>query len=378
MVPPPVVAPTEGTEDTSEGEEGGLDESGKEAGSINGGDNNAIGNRNSVSNGLIVGVAIAGVVLVLAAAFFVSRRRNRRRTVDAKYQEKYIEDVNIEGDESIFTEDSAAFKYIPGKLNSAHSVASSSAKSGKRSNRSGSSSGGERLPRDIVAVSGVRTRSVAQFDPANSAATIALGIDGQIIRRDSAASSQKSSPVMSLNEERHGNMKNLTDAIEHGDWDAVAKLAAHMDEESEGGSSLSDYSSAREQLSHRSSVSSMNSGDSIRAAQIQDMVERGDWNGVATAAQFFSSSKSLGSDANRSLGSVERGGTDRSIPGSPKRSFLDFVTGRRTMPSAAASAAIVPNVPDLVEQDSDVSEALANVGPPEGTVLYLLCFASCV
>ena len=311
-------------------------------------------------------MAIAGVVLLLVAGFIVSRRRKRRRTMDtgSKYPGgggKYVPDVDIEGDESIFTEDSAAFKYMPNKPDSFYlepSVGSSSQKSGKHSSRSGSSGEGARLPPHIVTKA--TSRSVAQFDPSNAAATIALGIDGRIMKRGSGASSQKSSPAMSLDSGRHGKMSNLTAAIERGDWDAVAKLASHMDEnESEEGSSLSDYSSAREKLSQRSSVSSMNSGNSVRAAQIEELVARNDWSGVAAAAQFFSSTKSHAS--------IERGGESiTSAPESPKRSFLDFVTGRRTAPSASASAAIVPNAPDLVDRDSELSEAGANLDPPDG------------
>lgn len=360
--PSPVNVPTEdGGNSPTDGNDG---ENNADPGASMPGENGsgAVVNSRTVSNGLIAGVAIAGVVVLLVAGFLVSRRRARRRTKDTgnKYQgAKYVQDVDIEGDESIFTEDSAALKYIPSKLDSfysSRSVGSSSQKSSKHSTHSGSS-GEQQLPPHVVAL---KSKSVAQFDPSNAAAAIALDIDGQYTRRGSGASSQKSSPAMSLDSEKHGKMSNLTAAIERGDWDAVAKLASVMDEnESEEGSSLSDYSSAREQLSLRSSVSSLNSGDSIRAAQIEELVARSDWSGVAAAAQFFSSTKSLASN--------ERGGeSGTSAPESPKRSFLDFVTGRRSAPSAAASAAIVSNAPDLVDRDSEFSEAGAIVGPPDG------------
>ena len=360
--PSPVNVPTEdGGNSPTDGNDG---ENNADPGASMPGENGsgAVVNSRTVSNGLIAGVAIAGVVVLLVAGFLVSRRRARRRTKDTgnKYQgAKYVQDVDIEGDESIFTEDSAALKYIPSKLDSfysSRSVGSSSQKSSKHSTHSGSS-GEQQLPPHVVAL---KSKSVAQFDPSNAAAAIALDIDGQYTKRGSGASSQKSSPAMSLDSEKHGKMSNLTAAIERGDWDAVAKLASVMDEnESEEGSSLSDYSSAREQLSLRSSVSSLNSGDSIRAAQIEELVARSDWSGVAAAAQFFSSTKSLASN--------ERGGeSGTSAPESPKRSFLDFVTGRRSAPSAAASAAIVSNAPDLVDRDSEFSEAGAIVGPPDG------------
>lgn len=316
-------------------------------------------NNDSLSTGLVVGVSVAGLVILLAAAFLVSRRRKKRRGVSQT--NKYVAaDIHVAGDESIFTEDSDAFQYIPKKMDSFHSAHSKASSSNK--SLSSSSGGGRRLPLDMSATAGLKSRSVAQFDPSNAAAAIALGIDGNIIRRGSETSSNKSSPVMSLNAGRHGKMKNLTEAIDYGDWDAVANIAGNMvSDDSEEVSTISDYSSAREQLSHasqRSSVSSsLNSGDEIRAAQIQEMVERGDWSGVATAAQFFSSNRSLGSGG-RSVG--------HSTAETPKRSFLDFVTGRRTAPSAAAIAAIVPNAPDLVERDSEMSEAGANVGVVEG------------
>jgi len=369
---PPTNMPTENDENASDGGTVPPDVDGtpkgndpnESAGAVEGeGSPVPANNNNSLSNGAIVGVSVAGVALLLAIAFFVSRRRTRKTVVKA--QDKYLADIDIAGDESIFTEDSAAFKYIPKeKMGSFYSTHSEASKCSKHSSRSGSSVG-RGLPKDVLlAPTGVTSRSVAQFDPSNAAAAIALGIDGQIIRRDSVASSHRSSPASSLDEGKHGKMKNLTDAIEHGDWDAVARLAGSMASSSEEVSTISDYSTAREQLSSRGSLSSKTSGDSVRVAQIEEMVHRGDWSGVATAAQYFSSSKSQGSGS--------RSGVARSTAESPKRSFIDFVTGRQTMPSAAATAAIVPNSPDLVEQDSDRSDLGAHVGVVEGTHVSLV------
>jgi hypothetical protein len=134
-------------------------------------------------------------------------------------------------------------------------------------------------------------------------------------------------------ETRDAKIRDLDDAISCGDWEKVGKIAGSLASSSEEVSSWSEISStAGPATSVRSSLSSLRSEEARLSAQIDELVRRGDWSGVAAAVENFSSS----SDQNFANHGVADASGEQ-----PRRSFLNFVTGRRTL-SSAADAAIVP------------------------------------
>jgi hypothetical protein len=288
----------------------------------------------SASSGLstpaIAGVSVAAAVVVVVVAFLLFHRR-RGRAVD--HEKEHVE-YEVAGDESIFTEDSAQFKLglLPQSLQGSirGSISGSSVKS---------SSGSDYTPKNLMLGTG-KSRSVAQFDPSNAAAAIALGLGGGVIV---ATGSSRGNSVRSMDSDtKEAKILDLDEAINCGDWEKVARLAGSL-ASSEEISTMSEVSSnAGPATSVRSSLSSLRSEEARMAAQIDELVRRGDWSGVAAAAEIFSSSS-------------DRNGANQGVADASgeqlRRSFLDFVTGRRIL-SSAADAAIVPISQDLIDNDA--------------------------
>lgn len=323
---------------------------GTNPGGATGGENDdnsvSVNNESGLSMPAIAGVAVASAVVVVA--FLLFHRRRRRRTVA---RDKHVE-YEVAGDESIFTEDSAQFKLgLPQSLQGSvrgSSIARSSAKGSSiaGSSAKGSSSGGsDYTPKNLMVGTG-KSRSVAQFDPSSAAAVIALGLGDRAVVKTGGSSRGNSAHSLN-NDTKEARIQDLDEAINRLDWDAVARLAGSLANSSEEVSTLSERSSsAGPAISVGSSLSSLPSEEARLAAQIDELVQRGDWSGVATAAEHLSADRrreGTNHNATEALGEL------------PRRSFLDFVTGRRTL-SLAADAAIVPNSQDLIEGD-DISES---------------------
>eukprot|EP00542_Grammatophora_oceanica_P016485 CAMPEP_0194026742 /NCGR_PEP_ID=MMETSP0009_2-20130614/1028_1 /TAXON_ID=210454 /ORGANISM="Grammatophora oceanica, Strain CCMP 410" /LENGTH=1050 /DNA_ID=CAMNT_0038665585 /DNA_START=215 /DNA_END=3367 /DNA_ORIENTATION=+ len=108
-------------------------------------------------------------------------------------------------------------------------------------------------------------------------------------------------------------------AIEAGDWEAVGEAAAMMSDASltsassaeidalaaGDGASTSDTSSSRARRAARSGV---NAG---RAAELDDMIDKGDWTGVVAAASRFNAGEGTSGTPDSNVGSS--GGTDDTI-----------------------------------------------------------------
>ena len=96
---------------------------------------------------------------------------------------------------------------------------------------------------------------------------------------------------------------DLDMAIEAGDWAAVGATAALLASASDSASHVSGASSHRS----RSTKSSVSSLDAARAAELDQLVDAGDWEGVVLAAAKFeaeSSTKSGSGSAEPSSGSI--------------------------------------------------------------------------
>ena len=96
---------------------------------------------------------------------------------------------------------------------------------------------------------------------------------------------------------------DLDTAIEAGDWAAVGATAALLASASDSASHVSGASSHRS----RSTKSSVSSLDAARAAELDQLVDAGDWEGVVLAAAKFeaeSSTKSGSGSAEPSSGSI--------------------------------------------------------------------------
>ena len=88
----------------------------------------------------------------------------------------------------------------------------------------------------------------------------------------------------------------LEEAIDAGDWDAVGRAAAMMSDASTGstgdvdrfaGASLSQSSTGTGGTGSRGSLAGLNA---TRAAELDAMIDKGDWSGVVAAANRFSQS----------------------------------------------------------------------------------------
>lgn len=86
---------------------------------------------------------------------------------------------------------------------------------------------------------------------------------------------------------------SLEQAIDAGDWEAVGKAAAMMSDASTGSPGDLDQA-ASGSVSHSSvgagSRSTLSSVNAARAAELDAMIDRGDWTGVVAAAERFSQS----------------------------------------------------------------------------------------
>jgi len=77
----------------------------------------------------------------------------------------------------------------------------------------------------------------------------------------------------------------LDNAIQIGDWEAVGKTATLLCEESV--SSGSDYHSVQSTENRSLGSSLMSATDTARAAELEDLIDKGDWSGVVAAASRF-------------------------------------------------------------------------------------------
>ncbi|GKY99140.1 hypothetical protein MPSEU_000869500 [Mayamaea pseudoterrestris] len=106
----------------------------------------------------------------------------------------------------------------------------------------------------------------------------------------SARSADRSSIASVPSEERRTALES---AIEAGDWEAVGAAAALMSDADTGSNNSGDISQLNEALSsvensQRSQRSEISESDTARAARIDSLVGKSDWQGVVEATKLFS------------------------------------------------------------------------------------------
>jgi hypothetical protein len=241
------------------------------------------GGDGELGTGPIIGIATAAAACLLCF-FLVAGRR-----YSDEDQEKELQDVGLEGDESFRTEDSPDLKFLAGS-----SV-------------------------DAMADTGDKwKRSISQFDPTQASA-IALGRRGD----DSSSLSRSSAFNRSSRVSVNASVDQIVTVIDKANWDDVYKLASQLAEQED----LSTLSSVGKQNASRTSNGAnlkqrthLSEEDQERARTLDELVESGDWTGVAVTAALYAGES----------GSSRQTSTTR-------RSFLDIVTGNRTDSRAATT-----------------------------------------
>lgn len=120
---------------------------------------------------------------------------------------------------------------------------------------------------------------------------------GQIVGGDSPKSGVGSSASSAAGSEATGGSQQqvrsaLEEAIDAGDWDAVGRAAAMMSDASTASTGEIDRFATNLSVSSGGTGSRSSRGGltASRAAEIDEMIDRGDWTGVVAAANRFSNS----------------------------------------------------------------------------------------
>eukprot|EP00980_Cylindrotheca_fusiformis_P030859 scaffold25535_cov117-Cylindrotheca_fusiformis.AAC.2 len=225
----------------------------------------------SLSAGAITGIVAVGLVGLVCISLLLTRGRDRGNDDPGK-QEDYM--VDLEGIQ-------------PGTSNDPN-VDNSDGEGKKKSNKSDESSNAG--DSGWSSHGGLSSLDTSSMDDEQRSKAVAMGTAGAALARRYSDSS--------------GNLNmtytELDDAIQKGDWAAVGVTAALLASQSyETGASTTD--------THRRSVDS-NTLNPSRAAELDRLVEAGDWEGVVAAAAKF--------DAQEATHRPERAGSIPSKEGS--------------------------------------------------------------
>lgn len=313
----------------------------------------SVDSSSDLSGGAIAGIAAAGAV-VAVLALFLARRRRREKGMPSSVPDS-------KSDESVFTEDSKQVYLPTGAVDTHNSTVGDggtpdSMRGAPPLYTSRDFIDDEATPKIVnksffdeeAPKNNLNTRSVAQYDQA-SAASIALKKD------------QWSSTGL------QNKIDELDRAIDLGDWAAVYKIS----------NTLSDKDDASSQRSLSTTDSKgrpyLEPEDQDKARQLENLVEKGDWENVAAMAASFTNvssgapsvSSSIFNDSESSdrigakpqdpssprfdeaaasfaeVRSSEDANTARAVSAvpsaPPRRSFKDFVTGSRASSAAAVA-----------------------------------------
>ncbi len=285
-----------------------------------------------------MGVAAAGLAVLLVALLFTRRRRKSLRQADKILPEYPI--VPIEGDESIYTEGTPVHA---SKIGSGSDVImddamidTGSIKGSSDAQSSTDDSDQQHAGPDLGAVAAT-SKHVAQYDTVSAAGIALLLKDGNDLSSYASKSSgEKHRPGESRTPSPRF-LEELETAIDEADWQLVWKLATGVSQKDDlstisGATSGAPVLPAVGRISRAGSFSSssvrrprpyLDPADEARAAQIDELVEKRDWTAVAVTAALFLRQN----DPSANL-----------APLHPRRSFIDFVTGRRVSTAAAAAA----------------------------------------
>lgn len=283
----------------------------------------------ALSTGAISGIVIVGLIGCVLVSFLLMKGRNRQQNANK-------EDYDLEGmapGEPIMVDTSEVDNKQKKKKNSPKSDESSNAGDSGWSSHGGMSS--------------LDTSSVD--DDSRYRAANALG---------GAAALDKEEPTSPTNNDLKMTYSELDDAIQKGDWAAVGVTAALLASQS--------YETGGSSETHRLSIDNATLNPS-RAAELDRLVEAGDWEGVVAAAAKFdaqeatrriertesNASKASSSDA----ASNASGSGSAASSGSPSNS--EGVTAGATSTSESGSGR------KLDEIRQEVNELVRQVVPEE-------------
>ena len=385
------------------------------------------GNSNSLSPGAIAGIVIAAIVLVGVIALFANRRRARQRANDNNSSDYAIErsqvvksselsgdlapdeesqstanksftstDHLLAGQEISTTSALGPLSTDPDGEDSAYYDASEDESDKPRSSPLAamaaastlvsSSNTNERT--DSTDSGGVNLNQAVPSGDGGISTGAAAAIGGAVVGGLAAgtyAATRRGNTSDVTDAKPRSPMDELDSAIEAGDWGRVGALAAVL--ASDGNISPSPREAKRE----RSSVNSSNSNssksrdsaagpgsvDQKRAAEIDKLVETGDWQGVVLAAARFEADQSLedgshsasASQSSRWTGSATSATTPRSM-GTSNQSSKGASSGRGQEEIRAEVEALVRRV--VPEEADNVDEMLTQFKGREEELLETL------
>lgn len=296
----------------------------------------------SLSSGGIVGVAAAGLAVLLVLLLFTRRRRKSLQQHDKILPDYH---VPIEGDESIYTEGTPA--YAASKKGSGVGSGESEiirmedqdamVDTGSiKDSSDASTNSDQRLSGPDLGAVAASSKHVAQYDSVSAAGIALLLKDGNDLSSGASKSSSAPPRTGGSGSPTPQFLEELEAAIDEADWQLVWRLATSVSQKDD----LSTLSGATGnapavmgRISRAGSFSSssarkprpyLDPADEARASQLDELVEKRDWTAVAVTAALFLRQN----DPSANL-----------APLHPRRSFIDFVTGRRVSTAAAAAAA---------------------------------------
>jgi hypothetical protein len=129
--------------------------------------------------------------------------------------------------------------------------------------------------------------------------------------------------------------EQLESHIEAGDWAAVGATAALLAAASDSASGTTSASNSRAGRSHKSweeTADSHDRSDARRAAELDRLVDKGDWDGLVAAASKYETSSNAG-DENRNISTVSSPRTGSSVSSGSVASGSDTGTGTIGSPS---------------------------------------------
>jgi hypothetical protein len=299
-----------------------------------------------LSAGATAGIAVAAVATFLAAAGLLVARKKRLEKDDEYYaagtqaladadqnarDARELKDLG-EGDAGVVGGAMlGATQADYGKNKSKQAVQTSvvafdtleeDVKAGPRGDDESSNAGSSGWS-SSAGVSSLNTGSADSLDftggQAVGATLAAIGAASAITSRQDSKQADESGPVPN---QQAVSRDDLDSAIEAGDWAAVgataALLAAASDSPDTNSQSSRSGSRSHSSRSGRTGSSAVSSIDAARAAELDHLVDAGDWEGVVLAAAKFEASEdgSKGSSASVSVKSGSATNESRSIGGS--------------------------------------------------------------
>lgn len=260
----------------------------------------------SISGGGITGIVIGSLAVVLAFGFLASRREPLKESEQLDPAPKNDDlDEEIAGDDAEYMPTLGAAGFVKGKdaMMDNDDIAPMSDESSNAGSSGWSSSAG---------VSSLNTGSqdgLSADAPISGIGAALAAVAGDKSKRSAG---DGSTPPPNYNTPAVSRA-DLDSAIEAGDWAAVGATAALLAAASDS-QSYSSQSGGRDQSAAQSQSESLDSSlDAARAAELDHLVESGDWEGVVLAAAKYEAAESRGESGS---GSESRSNTAPDSAGS--------------------------------------------------------------